>query len=191
MIDGGAELQRVLYALACRQLLPGSPAIRARLIYLKDQPAVFPLLDPDQIFEEVSKFVAAACAALEGGKAVPGVAAELSANDLRLALPVSPGYFRRKRMRFREAAGGAGAVLEREMTTGSDEADRIAGAHRSWRDAACRSRGRHRQDFTPRGPPDAAAGERCSAAQHRRHHLHRACCRRASRAGQPALLPSC
>src|SRR6185437_8395629 len=41
VIAGGAELQRVLYALACRQLLPDVPAIRTRLIYLKDEPAIF------------------------------------------------------------------------------------------------------------------------------------------------------
>ena len=105
VIAGGAELQRVLYALACRQLLPEQPQIRARLIYLKGQPDVFVLPDPDNIFEQVSQFVAAACAALEAGKAVPGIDAELATNDLRLALPVSPGYFRRKRTRLREAAG--------------------------------------------------------------------------------------
>jgi RecB family exonuclease len=102
VIAGGAELQRVLYALASGQLLSGTPAIRSRLIYLKDRPAVFPLLDPDQTIEQVSKFVAAACAALEAGKAVPGIATELDTNDLRFALPASPGYFRRKRLRFRE-----------------------------------------------------------------------------------------
>jgi hypothetical protein len=105
VIAGGAELQRVLYALACRQLLPETPPIRARLIYLKDQPAVFPLSDPDQTIEQVSKFVTAACAALEAGKAVPGIAAEADTNDLRFALSASPGYFRRKRLRFRETVG--------------------------------------------------------------------------------------
>lgn len=105
VIGGGMELQRALYALACRQLLPDTSPIRARLIYLRDPPAVFPLPDPDRVFEEVARFVAAACASLEAGMALPGVGAESDTNDLRLALPVSPGYFRRKRIRFREAAG--------------------------------------------------------------------------------------
>jgi hypothetical protein len=105
VIAGGAELQRVLYALACRQLLPETPPIRSRLIYLKDRPDIFPLLDPDRTIQQVSKFVTAACAALEAGKAVPGIAAELDTNNLRFALPASPGYFRRKRLRFRETLG--------------------------------------------------------------------------------------
>jgi hypothetical protein len=102
VISGGAELQRVLYALACRQLLPDTLPIRARLIYLKGSPDVYLLSQPDQTIELVSKFVGTACAVLEAGKAVPGIAAEADTNALRFALPASPGYFRRKRLRFRE-----------------------------------------------------------------------------------------
>jgi PD-(D/E)XK nuclease superfamily len=105
LIGGGAELQRALYALACRQLLEGSPQIVARLIYLKDKPAIFKLADPDGTFELVSRFVAAACSVLESGKAIPGVGSEAKTNELRLALPASPGYFRRKQTAFRAAAG--------------------------------------------------------------------------------------
>jgi hypothetical protein len=105
VIGGGAELQRVLYALACRQLLSENPPIRARLIYLKGKPAIFSLLDPDQTIEQVSKFVRAACAVLEAGKGLPGLGAEADTNDFRFALPASPGYLRRKRLRFREALG--------------------------------------------------------------------------------------
>jgi hypothetical protein len=56
VIAGGAELQRALYALACRQLLSETSAIRSRLIYLKDRPEIFPLIDPDQTIQQVSKF---------------------------------------------------------------------------------------------------------------------------------------
>jgi hypothetical protein len=105
IIGGGRELQRALYALACRQLLPETKIIRAGLVYLSDQPAVFPLHKPDDVFSVVSEFVSAACALLESGKAMPGPGSEEVTNDLRFALPVSPGYFRRKGLRFREVAG--------------------------------------------------------------------------------------
>jgi PD-(D/E)XK nuclease superfamily len=103
VIGGGAELQRVLYSLACRQLLPDTPPIRARLIYLSGEPAVFALPNPDFTIEQVSKFVTTACAVLEAGKVVPGIGAESDTNDLRFMLPASPGYLRRKRLRFRES----------------------------------------------------------------------------------------
>ena len=95
VIAGGAELQRVLYGLACRQLLPATPAIRTRLIYLKDEPAIFVLSDLDGAIAQTATFVNAACDALTRGHAVPGPAAEGRFNDLRLALPASPAYFRR------------------------------------------------------------------------------------------------
>lgn len=101
VIAGGEELQRVLYALACHQLLPNSPAIRARLIYLKGQPRIVPLQRLEPTFDLVTKFVVTACAALESGRTVPGIDAEVEDNDLRFALPASPGYFRRKVLNFR------------------------------------------------------------------------------------------
>ncbi len=104
ILAGGAELQRILYALACRQLLPDTRTIVARLIYLKDQPTQHPLSNLEDIFAQVSQFVVAACTALESGSALPGVAADQRTNDLRLALPASPGYFRRKQKAFQEAA---------------------------------------------------------------------------------------
>jgi hypothetical protein len=105
IIGGGRELQRALYALACRQLLPETRIIRAGLVYLSGEPAVFFLPKPDDVFSVVSEFVSAACALLQSGKAVPGPGSEDVTNDLRFALPVSPGYFRRKGLKFREAAG--------------------------------------------------------------------------------------
>lgn len=54
VIAGGAELQRVLYALACRQLLSEVPAIRTRLIYLKDEPAIFLLPDIDDAIAQTA-----------------------------------------------------------------------------------------------------------------------------------------
>jgi len=105
VIAGGTELQRVLYALACRQLLPDVPAIRTRLIYLKGEPAIFLLPDLDDAIAQTAAFVNAACAALTRGHAIPGPAADDRLNDLRLALPASPAYFRRKQAVFIAAAG--------------------------------------------------------------------------------------
>jgi hypothetical protein len=105
IIGGGRELQRALYALACRQLLPQTQHIRSRLVYLRDEPAAFALNNPDSVFPMVSEFVTAALTLIEAGKAVPGPDTEQATNDLRFALPVSPGYFRRKALRFRETAG--------------------------------------------------------------------------------------
>jgi len=102
-IAGGAELQRVLYALACRQLLPEVPTVRARLSYLRDNAAVFPLADDDAVFAVIGEFVAAACAALESGRALTGIAAADRLNELRLALPASPSYFRRKQRALADA----------------------------------------------------------------------------------------
>jgi hypothetical protein len=45
-----------------------------------------------------------ACATLQRGIAVPGPDVYLPYNDLRLALPASPGYERRKRAEFAKAA---------------------------------------------------------------------------------------
>ena len=47
VIRGGAELQRSLYALACRQLLPDCRHIAARPLYLSDTPRDFKLQDLD------------------------------------------------------------------------------------------------------------------------------------------------
>jgi hypothetical protein len=103
VIGGGLELQRVLYAVACQQLLQDTSAIRSRLVYLKESPEIISLARLGPAVELVSKFVVAACAVLEAGKTVPGIGAESEHNNLRFALPASPGYFRRKGLNFRAA----------------------------------------------------------------------------------------
>ena len=105
VIRGGAELQRALYALACRQLLPECTRIGSRLLYLADAPAVFPLRGLDEALRQISDFVACACASLESGKAPPGLDAVGPFNDLRLAMPASPAYQRRKQAAFAQSAG--------------------------------------------------------------------------------------
>ncbi len=104
VIAGGQELQRALYALACRQLLSGPPRVVARLVYLIDEPLVLPLQNLDDALAQISEFVGLACATLQRGVAVPGPDVYLPCNDLRLALPASPGYERRKRAEIAKAA---------------------------------------------------------------------------------------
>jgi hypothetical protein len=106
VIGGGAELQRALYALACRQLLEEEPRVLARLLYLAGEPFEVRLQDVDAAIVRIGDFVSEVVAILNRGNAVPGRLAYDRSNDLRLAFPASPGYERRKRVAFDRAAGG-------------------------------------------------------------------------------------
>jgi hypothetical protein len=104
VIAGGAELQRALYGLACRQLLDGDPQVISRLLYLAGEPLTLKLGNLDAAVEQISAFVSEAVAMLERGTAVPGQLFYEQSNDLRLALPASPGYQRRKQAAFNKAS---------------------------------------------------------------------------------------
>jgi RecB family exonuclease len=104
IIAGGNELQRALYGLACRQLLDGEPKVIARLLYLSGDPEFFTLGNLDAAIEQISAFVTEAVGMLQRGTAVSGRLAYDRLNDLRLALPASPGYARRKSIAFGKAA---------------------------------------------------------------------------------------
>jgi hypothetical protein len=106
VIGGGAELQRALYTLACRQLLQEEPRVLARLLYLAGEPLEVRLKDVDAALIRIGDFVSEVVALLQKGNAVPGRLAYDRSNDLRLAFPASPGYERRKRVAFDRAAGG-------------------------------------------------------------------------------------
>lgn len=109
VIGGGSELQRALYGLACRQLLQGEPQIVARLLYLGGEPVALKLDDLDGAIDQIGTFINEATALLRRGTAVPGRLAFDRSNDLRLALPASPGYERRKRI----ASSNVGAAISR------------------------------------------------------------------------------
>ncbi|RWM13734.1 MAG: PD-(D/E)XK nuclease family protein [Mesorhizobium sp.] len=98
VLGGGAELQRVIYALAARQLVPDNPRVVARLIYLGGgEPRVYKLPDIDQAIAEIADHVRAAGVLLRQGRALPGPDARENWNDFRLALPASPTtYFQIK-----------------------------------------------------------------------------------------------
>jgi len=104
VINGGAELQRALYGLACRQLLQGDPQIVARLLYLRGVPLVLRLQDLDAAIEQIAAFINVAVAMLRRGAAVPGRLSFDKSNELRLALPASPGYERRKLIAYNKTS---------------------------------------------------------------------------------------
>ena len=103
VIDGGTELQRALYALACRQLFEEEPRVIARLLYLAGEPLEVKLQDVDAAIVNIGDFANEVTALLRRGVAVPGRLAYDKSNDLRLAFPASPGYERRKRFAFDRA----------------------------------------------------------------------------------------
>ncbi|WP_128948164.1 PD-(D/E)XK nuclease family protein [Bradyrhizobium nanningense] len=103
-VDGGAELQRVLYSLACRQLLPDTQPLIARLIYLRPPVKVCPLKNPDGFIDVVAAWVKLARSVLEAGFVYPGIA-NMPERFGRIALPAAVSYIERKSSVIREAAG--------------------------------------------------------------------------------------
>jgi len=106
VVRGGQELQRVLYALAVRELLPESRIV-ARLIYLGDDVGSYRLADIDAAVAQISHYVSEARALVSAGRTLPGPDAGEAYNELRLALPANAdtGYFRVKRAAFARAFG--------------------------------------------------------------------------------------
>lgn len=107
VLGRGAELQRVIYAIAARQLLPDNPRVIARLVFLGDEePKPYRLPDVDQAIAELAAHVTAALALLRAGLSLPGPDAQEGHNDFRIALPASPmTYFQIKNAAFMRAFG--------------------------------------------------------------------------------------
>ncbi|KAB2950491.1 MAG: PD-(D/E)XK nuclease family protein, partial [Rhizobiaceae bacterium] len=107
VLGRGAELQRVLYAIAARQLVPDDPRVIARLVFLgADQPKPYRLPDVDQAIADIGAHVTSAIDLLNRGVALPGPDAREDWNDLRLALPASPTmYFQIKQAALARAFG--------------------------------------------------------------------------------------
>jgi len=102
----GRELQRVLYAMAVRTLLPEVRIIVARLIYLADEPAIFELKgdDLDRAIAEVTTYLVSAVEILQSGRTAPRWETDEFYDDMRLALPADrESYLRRKNSDFRAA----------------------------------------------------------------------------------------
>jgi hypothetical protein len=107
VLGRGAELQRVIYAIAARQLLPDNPRVIARLVFLGDEePKPYRLPDVDHAIVELAAHVTAAVALLRQGTALPGPDAQEEHNDFRIALPASPTtYLQIKNAAFMRAFG--------------------------------------------------------------------------------------
>lgn len=102
----GRELQRVLYAMAIRTLLPEARTVVARLIYLADEPATFELRgdDLDRAIAEVTTYLVSAVEILQSGRTAPRWEKDELYDDMRLALPADrESYLRRKDSDFRAA----------------------------------------------------------------------------------------
>ena len=97
-LDGGRELQRVLYAAAVRQMLPDVGDVRSRLLHLPDG-SMGELSGPviDRCIAALGEALATAATNLRSGVAVPGPDSRLRYNRMRLALPADlEGYLGRK-----------------------------------------------------------------------------------------------
>ena len=107
VLGRGAELQRVLYALAARQLVTDNPRVIARLVFLgAARPRAYSLPDVDQAIADISVHVSAAVDLLRRGIALPGPDAREDWNDFALALPVAPAvYFQTKQAALGRAFG--------------------------------------------------------------------------------------
>ncbi|MER9412352.1 PD-(D/E)XK nuclease family protein [Mesorhizobium sp. M0589] len=102
----GRELQRVLYAIAARALLPQVRTVVARLVYLADDPAIFELKgdELDAVVGEAAGFLSAAMTILRSGRIAPHWEQDADYDDMRLALPADrETYLRRKASEFRAA----------------------------------------------------------------------------------------
>jgi hypothetical protein len=84
----GAELQRCLYALAVRSLLPEVNTVSSRLLYPKaSDDGLYPLDDPDAVLSRLTAFAVAAARLAVTGNLLPGPGAADPFNDLVFALP--------------------------------------------------------------------------------------------------------
>jgi hypothetical protein len=103
VLDQGAEVQRALYAMAARQLLPDLRHVISRLVYLDGISEPFSLRGEtlDNAIAEISRYLNLACAQLRSGGVYPGPDAQDEYNYLRIALPAEiDSYFRIKRPAF-------------------------------------------------------------------------------------------
>jgi RecB family exonuclease len=107
VLGRGAEVQRVLYALAARQLVADNPRVIARLVFLgADRPRPYNLPDVDQAIADIGAHLSAAVDLLRRGVALPGPDAREDWNDFALALPAAPAiYFQIKQAALGRAFG--------------------------------------------------------------------------------------
>ncbi len=109
-IDGGAELQRCLYAFAVRSLMGSDVEIAASLLYPRDG-LELRLKDPAATFGDVAGFLEAARDNLAGGGAIMGMDTGGDHDDLAFALPANAGASWRVR-KWEAAVESLGSAAE-------------------------------------------------------------------------------
>ena len=112
-LNGGAELQRCLYAFAVKALLGEKVKTRASLFYPRDDQAL-ELTEPEAALEELTAALVAARKSLAEGVAVPGIDTGGGYDDLAFALPANAGvlYCVRKRPGAIKSLGDAVRIWE-------------------------------------------------------------------------------
>jgi RecB family exonuclease len=112
ILGGGRELQRVIYALAARQLIPDNRGVIARLVYLAGQePRAHKLPSIDEAITSIASHVTTAAENLRRGNVLTGEDAAEPWNDYRLALPSSfDAYLHRKKSALAKKFGDLGRV---------------------------------------------------------------------------------
>lgn len=107
----GGELQRVIYSIAARALVPGSPKIVARLVFLASDPPAIYGLNAGAVEEAMSEgaiVLRDAAAALARGHTLLGPDSRSEWNSLQIALPSSiDSYAMRKMPAVRRTLGSA------------------------------------------------------------------------------------
>ena len=91
VLDGGAELQRCLYAYVVQALLGQRVTVEAALLYLSGDGAYRPLKDTKAALKTLTTALLRAEASLRGGNALFGPDTGSDYDDLAFALPASPG----------------------------------------------------------------------------------------------------
>lgn len=99
VLGGGTEVQRTLYAIAVKQLIPEVSAIISRLVYLDTMGP--PASLSGDVLEAAEKtllqFIDIGVEGLRDGIAYPGPDAFAGYNDLRIALPAAPDRYERRK----------------------------------------------------------------------------------------------
>jgi hypothetical protein len=114
-IDGGKELQRVIYEFAVKALLKKVETVESLLYYPSDN-AHAGLSDSASTLSRVSGALNLAKEGLANGVSLPGADAFQAFNDMAFALPANAraNYLARKKDAFAEALGSATEIWEWE-----------------------------------------------------------------------------
>ncbi|MDX8454908.1 PD-(D/E)XK nuclease family protein [Mesorhizobium sp. VK9D] len=117
VLGGGAEVQRVLYAVAIKQLIPEVSTIISRLVYLDtmEPPARLEGDVLEQAEEKLLRFIDIAVEGLRAGIAHPGPDAFAGYNQLRIALPAALDRYEGRKDEGFNAAQHKLAPLWREL----------------------------------------------------------------------------